>query len=113
MGFAHQLLALADDDKILSMYEEKKMDMIYTFTRLIVANVTGKRQWNKFSDSLLMHRFVTPSDEAFAVLILENNCEKWRDEFDNPNSNKSNKKKARWSEGGDRKARKWSKDALI
>ena len=73
MGFTHQLLALADDDKILSIYEKKNMDMIYTFKRLIVANVTGKRQWNKFSDSLLMHRFVTLSDEAFSVLILENN----------------------------------------
>ena len=76
LGLAHQLLALADDDNILSIYEEKNMDMIYTFNRLIVSNVTGKRQWNKFSDSLLLHRFVTPSDEAFGVLILENNCEK-------------------------------------
>ena len=113
LGLAHQLLALADDDNILSIYEEKNMDMIYTFNRLIVSNVTGKRQWNKFSDSLLLHRFVTPSDEAFAVLILENNCEKWRDELDNPDNNKSERKKARWSEGDDHKPRKWSKEALI
>ena len=42
--------------------------------------VCGKRKWNKYSQSKKIREFITASDEAFAMIVMENNLPKWMEE---------------------------------
>ena len=87
-----------------------------TFLRMFVKPVVGAIAWNKrITQQDLKHdKLCTPSDEAFALLVLENNWERWVDIYQNngyeihmPKRMGASWKKAfysnvklRWTEGG-------------
>ena len=71
--------------------------MIYHFVMKILSNVVGKSKWNNMGSKKLMNVFVTNSDEAFAMLVMENNCFKWVDKIENPGVNRRLKVKAQWT----------------
>lgn len=54
-------------------------DMYHDFLNYFVAPVVGKRKYEKNSIKFLLSRYVTVSDEAFALLVFENNYERWLD----------------------------------
>ena len=53
--------------------------MYYDFINYFVSAVIGKMNYKKKSCSIVMSKYATVSDEAFALLILENNYETWMD----------------------------------
>ena len=59
-------------DKIYS-----REDLFHMFLRLVVKNVIFKNNWNHKRDSIKYYKYVTVSDEAFAMLVLENHGERY------------------------------------
>ena len=59
-------------DKIYS-----REDLFHMFLRLVVKNVIFKNNWNHKRDSIKYYKYVTVSDEAFAMLMLENHGERY------------------------------------
>jgi len=49
------------------------------FCNIALSAVTGKNDWKKNSGTQKISEFVTVSDEAFALLLLENSWEVWLD----------------------------------
>ena len=54
-------------------------DSYHDFVSSFVAPVVGKRKFDKTSYKYLLSRYVSVSDEAFALLIFENNYDRWLD----------------------------------
>lgn len=61
----------------------------------------GKQKWNVCSKNFKMSAFVTISDEAFALLTIENGAPKWMDELDHPNKDKKDTAKTVYTQGTD------------
>ena len=59
-------------DKIYS-----REDLFHIFLRLVVKNVIFKNNWNHKRDFIKYYKYVTVSDEAFAMLVLENHGERY------------------------------------
>ena len=57
------------------LYEDK--ERFYTFLMIICKHVVRKRKWKKKKDHEHYYEFITESDEAFAILLLDNNAEKY------------------------------------
>jgi hypothetical protein len=49
------------------------------FCENVVSQVVGKTSWKSKGHSVLMSNIATVSDEAFAVILLENSYELWKD----------------------------------
>ena len=109
--YAHILLHMGLETTIEKIYECGNMELIYYWVTNGLSNSTGKRKWNKFSSDRRMKEFVTFSDEAFAMLALENNAEKWRDSVKFPEMKKKDLPKARYTEGEEGNG--WSEAGLM
>ena len=83
-GPAHTLLKLGYHDKMHTIYDFD-IDVISKFLIYVLPDAVGKRKWNKLSKGLRPSKFVTTSDEAFAMIVIENNAVKWLDMLMNPN----------------------------
>lgn len=57
----------------------KDKDMYHDFISCFVKPVVGKRKFDSNCIKYLFSRYVTVSDEAFALLTFENNYERWLD----------------------------------
>lgn len=81
-GIHHQIMKLAwYPNNIETIFETEDETLIYSFYRVCVSRTVGKRKWNEFCKKKLLHEFVTPADEALAMLIVENNVAKWMSEI--------------------------------
>lgn len=110
-GPMHELMYLSREGKLIELYFKHGENLIYYFVTKILANVIGKRKWNSMGRQKLLSVFVTNSDDAFALLVMENNCFKWTDEFENPGICRKLKVKAQWSETADG-SRNWSMEGM-
>ena len=75
-GPVHTLLKLGYHDMMHTVYEHDT-EVISRFWYLVLPEAVGKRKWNKLSKGLQVSNFVTKSDEAFAMVMVENNAGKW------------------------------------
>ena len=84
-GLYHKLLNYAwHTQRIKSILETNDDDLLFIFYVWCVSRSVRKRKWNKCSQTKKLSLFVDPSeDEAFAMLVLENNVSKWMDELRN------------------------------
>ena len=80
--------------------------------------VTGEEKWNCNHLIRPLQEFVTPSDEAFLMLVLENNEDRWTDEWEK-GITKDSDVPAKWTNSGrskgDGKTRKfcgWAKEGI-
>jgi len=48
------------------------------FADYIIECVAGKREWKKQRENVTMASATSPTDEAFALLLLENSYDRWR-----------------------------------
>jgi len=106
-NLAIDLLKYGQDKNVEKILESGNMELIYYFVITCVSNSTGKRKWNKFSHRKKMNEFVTYSDEAFALIVLENNADKWLQGASHPELKKHELPKAIYTEGGD-SGNKWT-----
>ena len=99
---AKDLLNLARNEKIETLYfrEGNTDGMTDLFFHKILPHVVMKRKWNSNSHLRLMETFVTKSDEALAMLILENNAERWYEEAKFPNRSRHERAKAKYTNDG-------------
>ena len=67
-----------DLQQVLQMRSEGNV-MYYDFINFFVSAVIGKMNYKKKSCSFVLSKYATVSDEAFALLSLENNYETWID----------------------------------
>jgi len=72
--------------KILNFTKTKQASRIYQsrilyyyFMSTCVAQVIGKNKWRENCAVNNFPRFIHPTDESFALLVLENNCERYKD----------------------------------
>ncbi len=56
-------------------------DVAFIFFEFFLPPVVGRKKFKMNADLKEISNFVTVSDEAFAVLLLENSWEKWADEL--------------------------------
>ena len=106
-NLALELLEYGKEKNVEKILESGNMELIYYFVITCVSNSTGKRKWNKFSHRKKLNEFVTYSDEAFALIVLENNAEKWLQGAKYPDLKKHELPKAIYTEGGE-SGNKWS-----
>ena len=112
-GMIHQLMNMAwNTRKIETVLESDNEDLIYVFYVTCVSRVVRKRKWNQCSQTKKLSAFVDPSDEAFAMLVLENNVSKWMDELRHGRTiGNEGRRKPLYTQG--QQGRKWSKSGII
>ena len=49
------------------------------FCDLLLPSVVGKVKWKRNAHQKLLSQFITPTDEALCLLLLENNWDRWKD----------------------------------
>ena len=60
-------------------------EMYQDFATFFIAPVVGKRKFVNSNFKFLFSKYVTVSDEAFALLLFENNYDRWLDMANNNN----------------------------
>ena len=61
-----------DSNGAIAVKNEADRDLYYMFIDTCVVNMISKRDWKKHHNSKNLSKYVTVSDEAFAMLVLEN-----------------------------------------
>ena len=112
-GMIHHLMNLAwNTRKIETVLDSEDDDLIYVFYVTCVSRVVRKRKWNQCSQSKLLSSCIDLSDEAFAMLVLENNVSKWMDELRHGRTiGNEGRRRTLYTEG--QQGRKWSKNGII
>ena len=111
-GKYHKLMEMAWlKGNIEKIYESKDNELLYIFYLKCVSVVSGKRKWNKYSQSKKLRTFVTPSDEAFAMVCIENNLPKWMEEVRTGKMKPNEKKRSLYTEEDNQKC--WSIKGLL
>ena len=113
LGLTHELMKLAwEKGNIETIFETANEDLIYTFYQKCVSRTVGKRNWNECSQVNKLHEYVSASDEAFAMLVLENNLPKWMDElrFEDQLTVKE-RRNTLYTEG--KEGRKWTTKGIV
>mmetsp|Transcript_25984 Transcript_25984/g.32032 ORF Transcript_25984/g.32032 Transcript_25984/m.32032 type:complete len:363 (+) Transcript_25984:146-1234(+) len=64
--------------------KEDKLKLYYLFISDFASLVTGKNKFKSKRRIEYYNQIVTPSDEAFAMLLLKNNSQRYLDMIDNP-----------------------------
>lgn len=73
----HDILKLIEENKISLLYENKNLH--YYFLKHCVINVVSIKRWKENISRYDYSRFVHPSDEGFALVVLENNIIRYRE----------------------------------
>lgn len=77
--------------------------VVYTwFCKHFMEAVVGTVKWNKNKANLPLRKFAPPSDEAFAMIVYQNNYNKWYHQFKS-NNDKDQTVPAEWTNGGNSK----------
>jgi hypothetical protein len=100
--------------ELLQLSEGNEKDWFW-FADKVLQCVAGRRGWGKEKTMKILSESVTVSDEAFALLILVNNWDKWMAEHNSlarkidalyTSSTQGNKKFSGWSDAGIQKYNK-------
>src|SRR5687768_18508640 len=65
-------------EQVLKMCSEKNF-MYFDFINYFVSTVIGKMDYKKKYCTMVLSKYATVSDKAFALLCLENNYKTWMD----------------------------------
>lgn len=107
MGAVHHLIEKAwKVGQIETIYDCIDNEVIYQYMNLCVSHSCGRRKWNSYSTMKPLSSFITPMDEAFAMIMLENNASKWLDELYLMTARKKDRRKALYTE--EEGAKRWS-----
>lgn len=96
-GPFHTLLKLGALDQMEKVYDCSDC-VIKTFLFNVLPIGVGKRKWNKLVQGIKVSKFVSFSDEAFSMLVIENNSIKWIDELLNPLKKKQDLVKTKYTQ---------------
>jgi hypothetical protein len=111
--------------KLRSSTTDEEREAFYWFAGEFVESVAGRKTWGKQKYSKLMSEgtrvgekpLVSQSDEAFALLIIDNYQERWiiekKDKEDNIKTSRMRKGKYTCAKSGNREYRGWSKAGIL
>ena len=71
-----EVLKRIDDGDAISILANK--DLHYFFLKHCVVNVITRKKWKENSARNNFYNFITPSDEGFAFVVLDNNMKRYR-----------------------------------
>ena len=112
-GIIHHMMNLAwNTRKIETILDSENDDLIYVFYVTCVSRIVRKRKWNECSQTKLLRSFVDPTDEAFAMLVIENNVAKWMDELRHGQRIGNEVRRGTLYTQG-QQGRKWSKNGIV
>lgn len=94
-GPYHTLLKYGFHYRIDEIYNDSNMETLSLFLNEILPEGVGKRKWNNLVKGLPPSKFVTFSDEAFAMLVIENLSVKLLAEMKNPGLSEKERKQLR------------------
>ena len=111
-GPLHTLIDLGVALKTETLFEQCSLKVITVFVKTVLKSVVGGRTWSlNFGANKLMCEFVTTSDEAFALLLLENNAAKWLEEVEDPDLPKRERKRAIYTQA-EEKGPSWTNEGV-
>ena len=64
------------EDLLTKLYEDK--ERFYTFLILVCKHIVTKKKWRRKKIQQHYYEFITESDEAFGILLMDNNAEKYK-----------------------------------
>ena len=82
-----EILSLIDNGNAESILKCRHLH--YYFLKNCVINVTSKKKWRDNCSRNDYFKFVTPSDEGFALVVLDNNIDRYMDIYNNSDPNKT------------------------
>lgn len=80
------ILNLIENKKINDLFDDESL--YYYFLKICVVNVITRSKWKENCTNYDFDRFIHPTDEAFALLVLDNNLERYRDMANRPDVSK-------------------------
>ena len=85
------LVALVEDDGLEDLRIHDNLDAFEVFVRYVIPPVVRKMLFRTKRTKEKVSTYVTVFDEAFAMLVLENNAEKWKIFYENELTSKKGK----------------------
>ena len=80
------------------LHAREDMGSFELFCETFLSNVVGRNTYNSKVGKNRISNFATVSDEAFAIVCLENSIDRWNDEAEDPNkTNKVNWRPSRYT----------------
>jgi hypothetical protein len=76
LGPVHFIMELASLGKMHKIYNFSN-GVVYVFVVTALCHAVGKSKWNKYCTVKKLGACVHCSDEAYAMVCLENNVDKW------------------------------------
>ena len=98
----HKILNIIESGNINALLENKCLH--YFFLKHCVINVISRKKWKDNNTRYLFNHFIHPSDEGFALIVLENNIIRYREMRDrenvesNDNNNNENEVQFKYSQ---------------
>jgi hypothetical protein len=98
------------ETEVNTIVEGKRLNKeIYTwFYDHVLSHVSGRKNWKKFEWTLLGTKMATVSDEAMALLLLDNSWKRWKDKAEGKSKDEWEAPKYTLTEKGSNTTKKWS-----
>ena len=90
-----KLLEMIKCDNIEEIFNDKVLH--YYLMKMCVVLVIGKRKWKEYCGKKNFDEFIHPSDESFALLVIENNLNRYKDMVKAQNKNEKNISKPKYT----------------
>ena len=81
-----EILNCIDNGDSSSIFQNKELH--YFFLKHCVINVISRKKWNDNCDRNDYYKYITESDEGFALVVLDNNIERYLEMMKNDDPNK-------------------------
>ncbi len=110
-GPIHTIMDIAYHEKLEDIYRYND-DVIYAFVTVILIKVVGCTRYRNASCMMRMNKYVDKSDEAFAIVCVENSCEKWITALNHPDMTQRNLPLSRYTQNQINNQRKWGSKGI-
>jgi hypothetical protein len=110
-GPIHTIMDIAYHQKLEDIYRYSE-EVIYAFVTVILVKVVGSSRYRSASCMMKMNKYVDKSDEAFALVCVENSCEKWIDALNFPDMKQKDLMFSRYTQNRLNNQRKWGSKGI-
>ena len=107
------LLKLIEENKLEKLYENEYLYFLFHY--VCVVSVIFRTKWKRFKLHRYYYDYVTPSDEAFAIIVLENNLERYKERGDSNIDEESYSQKTKYTITNEKRLKGigWKRQGII
>jgi hypothetical protein len=105
-GPIHTIMDIAFHQKLEDIYRYSD-NVIYAFVTVILVKVVGSTRYRNGSCMMKMNKYVDKSDEAFALVCVENSCEKWIHALNFPDLGQKERPFSKYTQNQINSKRRW------